>query len=79
MNQPQSLWCWVLGIPKSRLFKNSTCMKPKSTFQLNEKYQKQFNLYVVRIPDVIHDLMAVIDVVVTALDVVTRLYLRDIE
>ena len=54
-------------------------MKPKSTFQLNEKYQKQFNLYVVRIPDVIHDLMAVIDVVVTALDVVTRLYLRDIE
>ena len=41
------------------------------------KYEKQFSLYVVRIPDVIHDLMAMIDVVVTALDVVTRLYLRD--
>ena len=54
-------------------------MKPKSIFKLNAKYQKQFNLYAVRIPDVIHDLMAVIDVVVTALDVVTRLYLRDIE
>ena len=52
-------------------------MKPKSTFQLNVKHQKQFNLYVLRIPDVIHDLMAMIDVVVTALDVVTRLYLRD--